>query len=122
MIIYALYDGEYIVAEGSVREIAIQTGIPENTVRWYGTQPARDRNINKALVKIEEDDDMFVGSNIPHSKRSHSVYAPTLTNDGNERTEGVKTIFRHSQPVEWKPDAYSRQLFNHMFKKWSVDK
>jgi len=34
MIIYALYDGEYIVAEESVREIAIQTGIPENTVRW----------------------------------------------------------------------------------------
>src|SRR5699024_4902183 len=97
MNIYALYDGEYIVAEGSVREIAIQTGIPENTVRWYGTQQARERNINKALVKIEEDDDMFVGSNQPRSKRSHSVYAPTLTNDENERTEDVKVTHRRME-------------------------
>src|SRR5699024_8302961 len=119
MNIYALYDGEYIVAEGRVRAIAMQTGIPENTVRWYGTQPARDRNNNKALVKIEEEDDMFVGSNQPRSKRSHSVYAPTHTNDENERTEDVKVTHRR---MEIKPFKFESRWINYqldgMFRGW----
>src|SRR5699024_1518367 len=118
MIIYALYDGEYIVAEGSVREIAMQTGIPENTVRWYGTQPARDRNINKALVKIEEDDVMLVVSNIPRAKRSFEGMAPIPSNDSYETAESVKTIFKHSQSAEWKPEPYTRMLFDACFKNW----
>src|SRR5699024_1145911 len=119
MIIYALYDGEYSVAEGSVREIAIQTGIPEHTVRRYGTQPARDRNSNKAVVKREEDDDMFVGSNQPRSKRSHSVYAPTLTNDEYERTVDVKVTHRR---MEIKPFKFESRWINYqldgMFRGW----
>lgn len=119
MNIYALYDGEYIVAEGSVREIAMQTGIPENTVRWYGTQPARDRNINKALVKIEEDDEMFIGSNQPRSKRSHSVYAPTLTNDVNERTEDVEITYRRIELKLFKFESrYINSMLDEMFKNW----
>src|SRR5699024_76334 len=118
MIIYVLYDGEYIVAEESVREIAIQTGIPENTVRWYGTQPARDRNINKALVKIEEDDDMFVGSNIPRTQRSFAGKAPIPSNYETEATAPVKMIYRPVQHKAWKPSPYVAQLFHNCFKNW----
>lgn len=120
MNVYALYEGDRSICDGTIYQIAEMTGLKPATLKWYGT-PSGQRKGNMALVKIEEDDDMFVGSNIPRSKRSHSVYAPTLTNDENERTGDVKTIFRHSHPVKWKPDAYSKQLFNHMFKKWSVD-
>src|SRR5699024_1637116 len=118
MIIYSLYDGEYIVAEGSVREIAIQTGIPENTVRWYGTQPARDRNINKALVKIEEDDGMIINAPNMRSQRSFAGKAPIPSNDSYEPAERTQTIFKHSQPAEWKPEPYTRMLFDACFKNW----
>lgn len=62
---------------------------------------------------------MFVGSNQARSKRSHSVYAPTLTNGENERTEDVKTIFRHSRPAEWRPSDYVKSLHDSYFKGWN---
>src|SRR5699024_3498873 len=118
MIIYALYDGEYIVAEGSVREIAIQIGISENTVRWYGTQQATDRNINKALVKSEEDEDMIVGSNIPRTQRSVAVKTPIPSNYETETTAPVKMIYRPVQHKAWKPSSYVAQLSHNCFKNW----
>src|SRR5699024_2398992 len=118
MIIYALYDGEYIVAEGNVREMAIQTGIPENTVRWYGTQQARDRNINKALVKIEEDDEKFIGSKQPRSKRRLEERAPIPAKESYEPAERKQTIFKHSEQADWKPEAYTGMLFDACFNNW----
>src|SRR5699024_4959998 len=116
MIIYALYDGEYIVAEGSVREIEMQTGIPENTVRWYGTQQARDRNINKALVKIEEDDEMIINAPNMRAQRSFAGKAPILSNDTNEATETIKITYRRSTSKVWKPSRYTADLFHSCFK------
>ena len=120
MNIYALYEGERSIADGTIYQIAACTGLKPATLKWYGT-PSGQRKGNMALIKIEEDDDMFVGSNQPRSKRSFEGRAPIPSNDSYEPAEGVKTIFRRSQPMKWKPDAYSRQLFNHMFRKWSVD-
>ena len=118
MNVYALYEGDRSICDGTIYQIAEMTGLKPATLKWYGT-PSGQRKGNMALVKIEEDDDMFLGSNIPRSKRSHSVYAPTLTNDGNERTEDVKVIFRHSQPVKWKPSEYVKSLHDSYFKGWN---
>lgn len=53
--IYALYDGEQIEAEGSIGEIAEETGLKRQTIRWYGT-PVGQKRGNKALVRIDEEE------------------------------------------------------------------
>lgn len=118
MNLYALYDGEFLITDGTLKEIAAYTGLMPGTVKWYGT-PSGQRKGNMALIKLEEDDNMFVGSHTPRSKRSHSVYAPTLTNDGNERTEDVKITHRH---IELKPfkfnNRYINSMLDEMFRGW----
>lgn len=61
---------------------------------------------------------MFLGSNQPRSKRSFEGRAPIPSNDSYEPVEDVKTIFKHSQPAEWKPDPYTKMLYENMFKGW----
>lgn len=51
---YAFYDGEDIVADGTLEEIAEQTGLKIDTVYWYSSPSAQKRG-NRVLVKIEED-------------------------------------------------------------------
>ncbi|WP_411842141.1 hypothetical protein [Salinicoccus sp. HZC-1] len=51
-------------------------------------------------------------------QRSFAGKAPKLSDDYYEPAAPVKTIFKNSQPAEWKPDDYSRQLFGACFKKW----
>ena len=54
--IYALYRGEQLIADGTVKEIARAVQKPEDTVRWYATPAARKRNLKMTLVKLEEDE------------------------------------------------------------------
>lgn len=53
-------------------------------------------------------------------QRSFAGAAPKLSDDYYEPAAPVKTIFKNSQPAEWKPEEYSKQLFTHMFSKWGV--
>ena len=117
MNVYALYEGDRSICDGTIYQIAEMTGLKPATLKWYGT-PSGQRKGNMALVKIEEDDDMFIGSNQPRSKRSFEGRAPIPSNDYYEPTETVKTIFRNSQPAEWKPEPYTKMLYDHMFKGW----
>src|SRR5699024_3836260 len=118
MNVYALYEGDRSICDGTIYQIAEMTGLKPATLKWYGT-PSGQRKGNMALVKIEEDDAMFLGSNIPRSKRSHSVYAPTLTNDGNERTEDVKATHRRMEIKPFKFESrYINSMLDEMFKKW----
>src|SRR5699024_11548821 len=61
---------------------------------------------------------MFLGSNQPRSKRSFEGRAPIPSNDSYEPAERTQTIFKHSQPAEWKPEPYTRMLFDACFKNW----
>src|SRR5699024_4554783 len=118
MKVYALYVGDRSISDWTIYQITEMTGIKRATLKWYGTT-CEKLNGNKALVKIDEDDDMFVGSNQPRSKRSHSVYAPTLTNDEDERTEDVKVTHRR---MEIKPFKFESRWINYqldgMFRGW----
>lgn len=51
---YAFYNGEDIVADGTLREISDKTGLKMDTVYWYSSPSAQKRG-NRVLVKIEED-------------------------------------------------------------------
>lgn len=50
MNIYALYEGERLVTDGTLKEIAAYTGLKPATLKWYGT-PSGQRKENVALVK-----------------------------------------------------------------------
>ena len=118
MNVYALYEGDRSICDGTIYQIAEMTGLKPATLKWYGT-PSGQRKGNMALIKLEEDDEMFLGSNIPRSKRSHSVYAPTPTNDDNDRTEGVKVTHRRMEIKPFKFESrYINSMLDEMFKKW----
>lgn len=59
--IYALYKGEEIIAEGTIVEIANQTGVKPQTVNFYrfpSYQKRNKRNVNsRMLVCLGEDVD-----------------------------------------------------------------
>ena len=118
MNVYALYEGDRSICDGTIYQIAEMTGLKPATLKWYGT-PSGQRKGNMALVKIEEDDDMFLGSNIPRSKTTHTVYAPILMNSDNEATAPVKTTYR---PIQLKPFKFESRWINYqldgMFKNW----
>lgn len=55
---YALYKGDTLIAIGTVREIAEQTGLSVHTIRYYGTPSYRKRapgHHNTILIKLEDD-------------------------------------------------------------------
>lgn len=56
---YALYEGEEIIAMGTVKEIADKLKIKPDTVKFYGYEAYKKRRVNKdtmrALVEIEMD-------------------------------------------------------------------
>ena len=117
MNVYALYEGDRSICDGTIYQIAEMTGLKPATLKWYGT-PSGQRKGNMALVKIEEDDDMFIGSNQPRSKRSFEGRAPIPSNYETEDTSPVKTIYRPVQHKAWKPDRYTADLFHACFKNW----
>ena len=53
---YTLYKGDMIIAEGTVKEIAQQTGLAENTIRFYASPTYKGRrkgNNHKMLVPLD---------------------------------------------------------------------
>ena len=117
MNVYALYEGDRSICDGTIYQIAEMTGLKPATLKWYGT-PSGQRKGNMALVKIEEDDDMFIGSNQPRSKRSFEGRAPIPSNYETEATEPIKTTYRPVQHKAWKPSKYTADLFHSCFKNW----
>lgn len=61
---------------------------------------------------------MFLGSNIPRSKTTHTVYAPMPTKYETDDTAPVKTTYRPMQKKAWKPSKYTAELFHNCFKNW----
>lgn len=61
---YALYKGEDILDIGTIREIAKQQGVREDTIRFYGTR-AYQRRLEKrknsrnakVLISLEDDEE-----------------------------------------------------------------
>lgn len=117
MSIYALYEGDRSICDGTIYQIAEVTGLKPATLKWYGT-PSAQRKGNMALIKIEEYDDMFIGSNQPRSKRSFEGRAPIPSNYKTDDTAPVKTIYRPVQHKAWKPGKYTADLFHACFKNW----
>lgn len=53
---YTLYKGDMIIAEGTVKEIAKQTGLAVNTIRFYASptyEKMRKGNNHKMLVPLD---------------------------------------------------------------------
>lgn len=55
--IYALYQGEDIVADGTLYEISEQTGMKVRDIKWYGYPSVLKRNLSTVLVKLDEEDE-----------------------------------------------------------------
>lgn len=53
---YVLYDGDDIESIGTMDEIAEETGLKRETIRWYGTPSGHARG-DRVLVKMEEDEE-----------------------------------------------------------------
>ena len=117
MSIYALYEGERSIADGTIYQIAEVTGLKPATLKWYGT-PSGQKKGNMALVKIEEDDEMIINAPNMRSQRSFAGKAPIPSNYETEATTPVKTIYRPVQHKAWKPSRYTAELFHNCFKNW----
>ena len=118
MSIYALYEGERSIADGTIYQIAEVTGLKPATLKWYGT-PSGQKKGNMALVKIEEDDEMIINAPNMRSQRSFAGKAPIPSNYETEATAPVKTTYRH---IEMKPFKFESRWINYqldgMFKNW----
>src|SRR5699024_3241206 len=109
--IYAYYLDDEFITEGTIHQIAEVTGEQLVTLNFLSSNAAKKRNLTKTLIKLEGET-MIV-------KRTHGAkYAPVPTND--ERKEAIK-VFKNVpvKPAEWKPSNYTRELFNHTFRKWA---
>ena len=109
--IYAYYLNDEFVTEGTMHQIAEVTGEQLLTLNFLSSNAAKKRNLTKTLIKLEGET-MIV-------KRTHGAkFAPVPTND--ERKEAIK-VFKNVpvKPAEWKPSNYTRELFNHTFRKWA---
>lgn len=109
--IYAYYLDDEFVTEGTMHQIAEVTGEQLVTLNFLSSNAAKKRNLTKTLIKLEGET-MIV-------KRTHGAkFAPVPTND--ERKEAIK-VFKNVpvKPAEWKPSNYTRELFNHTFRKWA---
>ncbi|WP_026859373.1 hypothetical protein [Jeotgalicoccus psychrophilus] len=109
--IYAYYFNDEFVTEGTMHQIAEVTGEQLVTLNFLSSNAAKKRNLTKTLIKLEGET-MIV-------KRTHGAkFAPVPTND--ERKEAIK-VFKNVpvKPAEWKPSDYTRDLFEHTFRKWA---
>lgn len=55
---YVLYDGDDISSIGTLDEIAMETCLKRETVRWYGTPSGQARG-KKVLVKMDDDEEDY---------------------------------------------------------------
>lgn len=108
--VYAYYIDDEFITEGSMQQIAEETGELIVNLRFLSSNAAKQRNLKKRLIKLEGET-MIV-------KRTHGAkFAPVPTND--ERKEAIK-VFKNVpvEPAEWKPSEYAKSLFEHSFAKW----
>lgn len=108
--VYAYYVGDEFMAEGTIEQIAEETGELIVNLNFLRSDAAKTRNLTKALIKLEGETVIV--------KRTHGErFAPVPTND--ERREEIK-VFKNVpvKPVEWKPSDYTKSLFEHSFSKW----
>lgn len=109
--VYAYYLDDEFITEGTMHQIAEVTGEQLVTLNFLNSNAAKKRNLRKALIKLEGET-MIV-------KRTHGAkFAPVPTND--ERKEAIK-VFKNVpvEPAEWKPEKYTRELYDNMFKRWA---
>src|SRR5699024_1647355 len=117
MNVYALYEGDRSICDGTIYQIAEMTGLKPATLKWCGT-PSGLRKGSMALVRTEEDDDMLICSSQPRSTRSFEGRPAIPPYDSYYPAERTQTICMHGQPAERKPEPYARMLFDACFKNW----
>lgn len=54
--VYAFYRGDKFIDVGTLKEISKATGLSINTLKWYQSEAARDRNKLAVVFKLEEDE------------------------------------------------------------------
>jgi len=53
--VYGFYRGDVFIAEGTLKEIAEETGLKVSTLKWYQTPSARKRRKLATIFKLEDD-------------------------------------------------------------------
>lgn len=107
--IYALYDDETFITTGTLEQIAEETGMDTEQLRFIRSNIAEERNLKKRLIALE-------GEIMIQRKGIKEKYAPKTVKARQENIEVHKT--RPVAPVEWKPNPYSKLLFDQCFKGW----
>lgn len=108
--VYAYYINDEFITEGTMQQIAEETGELIVNLRFLSSDAAKKRNLTKTLIKLEGET-MIV-------KRTHKErFAPIPSRD--ERRDEIR-VFKNApaKSAEWKPSDYTRDLFEHSFKKW----
>lgn len=109
--IYAYYSGDTFMAEGSIKQIADESGELEKNINFLRFDSAKARNLTKTLIKLE-------GETMIQRKSIYDRHAPVPA--AAERREEVKSFKNITvKPAEWKPSAYTKMLFDAQFKKWA---
>lgn len=108
--VFAYYIGDEFIAEGTIQQISEESGEPEATLNFLRSDAAKSRNLTKSVIKLEGETVIV--------KRTHKErFAPIPSRD--EQREQIK-VFKNvpAKQAEWKPSSYTRDLFEHSFKKW----
>lgn len=112
--VYALYMNDELAAMGTMEEIAEETGRSLNSLEWYSRPVAQRRsNGNTAVIKLEDE---FV-----IQRRTGVKYARKPVDMEQEATTVPAVRIKSAKPATWKPNPYTRMLFDHMFKRWEVE-
>lgn len=109
--VFAFYIGDEFIAEGTLEQIAEESGELMNTLNFLRSDVAKTRNLTKSLIKLEGETVIV--------KRTHKErFAPIPSRD--ERREQIKVMKNVPvKPAEWKPNPYSKALYDNMFKRWA---
>lgn len=103
--VYAYYIDDEFITEGSMQQIAEETGELMVNLRFMSSNAAKQRNLKKTLIKLEGETVIV--------KRTHKErFAPIPSRD--EQREQIK-VFKNvpAKKSEWKPSGYVRDLFEH---------
>lgn len=112
--VYALYSGDEIEAMGSLVEISEKTGIGVNSLKWFATPTGIKRsNGQRAVIKLEDEYVIQRRTGVKYARKPVELEHETATVP-EVRIKSVK-------PAVWKPNPYTRMLFDHMFKRWDVE-
>lgn len=108
--VFAYYIGDEFIAEGTLQQIADETGELMVNLNFLKSDSAKQRNLTKSLIKLEGETVIV--------KRTHKErFAPIPSRD--EQREQIKVMKNvPAKQAEWKPDPYTRDLFERSFKKW----